>query len=82
MEITLDGKNIREILEMSVDETRDFFVDKDKYVYNILSTLQRVVIGYIRLGKATPTISGGERQRIKLAKKLSKRKNKKGSQYP
>ncbi|BCN31109.1 excinuclease ABC subunit UvrA [Anaeromicropila herbilytica] len=81
MEITLDGKNIREILEMSVDEAKDFFTEKDKVITNILNILKRVGMGYIKLGQATPTISGGESQRIKLAKELSKGKNAKGALY-
>lgn len=81
MEITLDGKNIRDILQMSVDEAKDFFEGKDHVICNILGILQRVGMGYIKLGQATPTISGGESQRIKLAKELSKGKNAKGSLY-
>jgi excinuclease ABC subunit A len=81
MEITLDGKNIRDILEMSVDEAKDFFCDKDNVIFNMLHILQRVGMGYIKLGQATPTISGGESQRIKLAKELSKGKNAKGALY-
>lgn len=81
MEITVDGKNIRDVLEMSVDEAKDFFADKDKVIDNMLLILQRVGMGYIKLGQATPTISGGESQRIKLAKELSKGKNNKGVLY-
>lgn len=81
MEITIDGKNIRDILAMSVDEAVDFFADKDETIYAMLKTLQRVGMGYIQLGQATPTISGGESQRIKLAKELSKGKNNKGALY-
>lgn len=78
MEVTLEGKNIRDILEMSVDEAADFFADKDRSISRMLKVLQRVGMGYIRLGQATPTISGGESQRIKLAKELAKGKNVKG----
>lgn len=81
MEITVDGKNIRDILEMSVDEAKVFFADKDTAIYNMLTILQRVGMGYIKLGQSTPTISGGESQRIKLAKELSKGKNNKGALY-
>lgn len=76
MEIKLCGKNIREILGMSVLEAVDFFKDIDKTVYNMLLTLNRVGLGYLKLGQQTPTISGGEAQRIKLAKELGKRKSK------
>ena len=81
MEVTLDGKNIREILDMSVDEAMNFFSEKDKVISNMLNVLNRVGMGYIKLGQATPTISGGESQRIKLAKELSKGKNARNSLY-
>ncbi|OOM77136.1 UvrABC system protein A [Clostridium puniceum] len=73
MEIKLNGKDIKEILEMSVLEAVNFFKDIDKAIYNILATLNRVGLGYIKLGQKTPTISGGEAQRIKLAKELGKK---------
>lgn len=81
MEVLLDGKNIREILDMNVDEARDFFRDKDEAICKMLEILQRVGLGYIQLGQATPTISGGESQRIKLAKELSKGKQAKNALY-
>lgn len=81
MEVTLEGKNIRDILDMSVDEATDFFAGKDKVISNMLNVLKRVGMGYIKLGQATPTISGGESQRIKLAKELSKGKNARNSLY-
>lgn len=74
MEIHLDGKNIGDVLKMSVDEAEVFFKGKDEGICNILSILQKVGMGYITLGQATPSISGGESQRIKLAKELSKGK--------
>ena len=75
MEVTIEGKNIRDILSMSVDEAADFFQEKDKTIFHMLSILQRVGMGYIRLGQGTPTISGGESQRIKLAKELARGRN-------
>lgn len=81
MEICVEGKNIRDVLEMSVDEAKDFFSNKDRNIDNMLTVLQRVGLGYIKLGQATPTISGGESQRIKLAKELSKGKNAKDVLY-
>lgn len=81
MEVLLDGKNIRQVLEMSVDEARDFFDGKDENICRLLDILQHVGMGYIRLGQATPTISGGESQRIKLAKELAKGKNTKDALY-
>ncbi|GKX66563.1 excinuclease ABC subunit UvrA [Inconstantimicrobium mannanitabidum] len=76
MEVKLKGKNIREILAMSVLEAVDFFRDIDKPIYNMLSILSQVGLGYLKLGQQTPTISGGEAQRIKLAKELGKRQSK------
>lgn len=81
LEITLMGKNIREILEMTVDEAVGFFANKDRRIQIQLETLQRVGMGYIRLGQKTPTISGGESQRIKLAKELSKGGNSRNLLY-
>lgn len=81
MEALLDGKNIRDILEMSVDEAREFFSGKDESITRLLTVLQDVGMGYIRLGQATPTISGGESQRIKLAKELAKGKNSRDTLY-
>lgn len=71
-EIEVDGKNIRDILEMTVDEAEHYFDGKDKAICEMLSTLRRVGMGYIKLGQKTPTISGGESQRIKLARELVK----------
>lgn len=81
MEIELDGKNIREILELTVDEAVNFFREKDKNIWHILTVLRRVGMGYITLGQKTPTISGGESQRIKLAKELGKGKYGKDTLY-
>lgn len=79
MEIKLEGKNIRDILDMNVDEAHEFFADKDSSIIQMLEVLQRVGMGYIKLGQATPTISGGESQRLKLAKELAKGKAMKGN---
>ena len=74
MSVLLNGKSIRDILEMSVDEAAAFFAGKDAQTEKICRTLQRVGMGYMTLGQKTPTISGGESQRIKLAKELAKGK--------
>ncbi|OPA75250.1 ABC transporter [Paenibacillus selenitireducens] len=79
LQIMLDGKNIKEIMMMSVSEAARFFgrvqsEAYDKSTYNTLATLERVGLGYMTLGQRTPTISGGEAQRIKLAKELTKQK--------
>ena len=81
MDVLLDGKNIRDILEMNVDEAKLFFRDKDASIYKTLDILQRVGLGYLGLGQATPTISGGESQRIKLAKELTKGKQARDALY-
>lgn len=84
--ILLDGKNICDVLNMSVDEAEAFFKDKDEEICSVLNILQEVGMGYITLGQSIPTISGGESQRIKLAKELSggrkaAKKKSKGSLY-
>lgn len=84
--ILLDSKNICDVLNMSVDEASEFFKDKDEEICSVLNILQEVGMGYITLGQSIPTISGGESQRIKLAKELSggkkaSRKKSKGSLY-
>ena len=72
MSISVDGKNIKDILEMNVTKAMEYFKDKNKASYRMLQTLDRVGLGYMKLGQQTPTISGGEAQRIKLAKELGK----------
>src|SRR5690606_40904688 len=67
LSVTLDGKNIKDIMNMSVAEAAEFFGLEQSEAYNksvsaILTTLQRVGLGYITLGQKTPTISGGEAQ--------------------
>lgn len=81
MAVSVDGKNIRDILSMSVSEAAVFFEGKDKTVVKMLKTLDRVGMGYIGLGQKTPTISGGEAQRIKLAKELGKSGSNKNNVY-
>jgi len=72
LEITFKGKNISEILGMTVEEAARFF-RRIPDVYEKLSTLQDVGLGYLRLGQSGTTLSGGEAQRIKLAAELSKK---------
>jgi excinuclease ABC subunit A len=72
LDIKYKGKSIADVLEMTVDEGKSFF----EAVPNIrekLETLQRVGLGYIHIGQRSTTLSGGEAQRIKLSKELSKR---------
>jgi excinuclease ABC subunit A len=72
LEIYFKGKNIADILDMSVDEALTFFEHFPK-ARNKLETLRDVGLGYIRLGQPAPTLSGGEAQRVKLATELSRR---------
>jgi excinuclease ABC subunit A len=72
LEIRYKGKNIYEILELTVDEAYDFF-KKIPAIERKLNTLKAVGLGYIRLGQSALTLSGGEAQRIKLSLELSKR---------
>jgi excinuclease ABC subunit A len=72
LEITYKGKNIADILAMTVDEAARFFRNVPK-VADKLTTLQDVGLGYLRLGQAGTTLSGGEAQRVKLATELAKK---------
>lgn len=72
LEVTYKGKNISEVLALSVDEACEFFA-KIPRIYQKLRTLQDVGLGYITLGQNAVTLSGGEAQRIKLAKELSRK---------
>jgi len=71
LEVLYKGKNISEVLNMSVDEAMEFFKAVPK-IHQKLKTLQDVGLGYITLGQNATTLSGGEAQRIKLSKELSK----------
>ena len=71
LEVLWRGKTIHDVLEMNVDEACIFF-NNQKSIYRILSTLQDVGLGYIRLGQPATTLSGGEAQRVKLATELHK----------
>lgn len=81
LSIKLKGKSILDILNMSVDEAADFFSGMNKTLDKKLSILQSVGMGYICLGQKTPTISGGESQRIKLAAELAKMTKSTGNLY-
>ena len=72
LEIRYRGKNIAEVLEMSVDEARDFFAAIPS-IAGKLDTLKEVGLGYIHLGQSATTLSGGEAQRVKLSRELSRR---------
>lgn len=72
LQIKYKGKNIAEILDMTIDEAVVFFENHPK-IYNQLKTIKDVGLGYIRLGQSATTLSGGEAQRVKLASELYKR---------
>ena len=72
LEIRFKNKNIADILDMTVDEGCDFF-ENIQSVRSKLITLKHVGLGYMKIGQQATTLSGGEAQRIKLAKELSKR---------
>jgi excinuclease ABC subunit A len=74
LEVTYKGSNIYEVLEMSVDQSIEFFSD-EKEVANKIKPLSEVGLGYVKLGQSSDTLSGGEAQRVKLASFLGKGKS-------
>jgi excinuclease ABC subunit A len=70
LEVTYRGKNIADVLGMTVDEAIRFFLHEDR-LGEALWHLQQVGLGYLRLGQPAPTLSGGEAQRIKIARELA-----------
>lgn len=72
LDVKYKGKSISDVLEMTVEEATEFFKPVTA-IYNKLSTLCDVGLGYIKLGQSATTLSGGEAQRVKLATELSKR---------
>jgi len=73
LSVRYKGKNIFDILEMRVSEAVSFFEDQ-KSIISTLKVMERIGMGYIGLGQPTPTLSGGEAQRIKLAKEIGRRR--------
>jgi excinuclease ABC subunit A len=71
LRVTFKGKNIAEVLDMSVREAMDHF-SVHKEIIRILKTLDDVGLGYIKIGQPSPTLSGGEAQRIKLSRELAR----------
>ena len=72
LEVTYKGKNIYEVLDMTIEEAREFF-DAVPALQRRLQTLLDVGLSYVKLGQAATTLSGGEAQRVKLARELSRR---------
>lgn len=72
LEVRYKGKNIQEVLDMTVEEAVEFFANIPS-IYNKMKVLDEVGLGYIKLGQPSTTLSGGEAQRVKLATHLSKR---------
>lgn len=72
LEVRYKGKNIAEVLDMTIEEACEFFRPVTS-IYNKLKTINDVGLGYIKLGQSATTLSGGEAQRVKLATELSKR---------
>lgn len=72
LEITYKNKSIADILDMTIEEGVDFFANIPS-INCRLATLKKVGLGYLKIGQQAPTLSGGEAQRVKLAKELSKR---------
>ena len=85
LEVLYKGKNIYQVLEMTVDEALEFFDPQQagkmqnysKQIVSRLQALQKVGLGYLKLGQPTSTLSGGEKQRLKLASFLLEKNNKK-----
>jgi excinuclease ABC subunit A len=72
LDVTFKGKNIAEVLELSIEEALHFFANQPTIARH-LQTLVDVGLGYVRLGQPAPTLSGGEAQRVKLSAELGKR---------
>ena len=72
LDVKYKGKNIFDVLELSIEEAMDFF-QKEKSIYEKIKPLRDVGLGYVKLGQSSSSLSGGEAQRVKLATELSKK---------
>ncbi len=80
LEVTYNGKNISEILEMSIEDGVEFFADQ-RLICHKLGVMNELGLGYLKIGHPAPILSGGEAQRIKLSNELSKIKRGKNNLY-
>ncbi len=80
LEVQYKGKNIDDVLNMTISEAKGFFA-KEKKILEKLDILERVGLGYLRMGQSTSTLSGGEAQRMKLASFLANSGGKQGTLY-
>jgi excinuclease ABC subunit A len=72
IEIRFKGKSISDVLEMTINQAAEFF-ENQQQILTYLSTMQKVGLGYIKLGQSSTTLSGGEAQRVKLSTELTRR---------
>jgi len=77
LDVKVRGRNISEVLDLTVDEAIRFFI-RERKLGRTLWHLQQVGLGYLRLGQPAPTLSGGESQRLKIARELARAAGKKG----
>ncbi|HCB63502.1 MAG: excinuclease ABC subunit A [Bacteroidetes bacterium GWF2_43_63] len=72
LEVRFKGKSISDVLDLTINQAAEFF-ENQPYILTYVSTLQKVGLGYIKLGQSSTTLSGGEAQRIKLATELTRK---------
>ena len=77
LDVKVSGRNVSEVLDLTVDEAIRFFI-RERTLGRALWQLQQVGLGYLRLGQPAPTLSGGESQRLKIARELTNTAGKKG----
>jgi excinuclease ABC subunit A len=77
LDVRVKGRNVAQVLDITVDEAIRFFIRQDR-LGRILWQLQQVGLGYLKLGQPAPTLSGGEAQRLKIARELAGASGKKG----
>ena len=77
LDVRFKGRNVAQVLDITVDEAIRFFIRQDR-LGRILWQLQQVGLGYLKLGQPAPTLSGGEAQRLKIARELAGVSGKKG----